>query len=227
MLPTATPRERGTWVLVRDGLRLRAIDPTTGAVPWQLAVPADSRVGAVETEGMIYVSVAPDEAGGTDVWAVGVPKAATRRIARVAASAVVAAVRPDGDLTLLQFGTNAAAGPTRALTAPAVGRPRPPGASAVARDAGWGVLGPDGAWYHLRMREAPAASDSWVADVVSLAIRPDGAGTASTVSLPSQNGYASLLLAPDGRTLYVVDYPTTVVALDAAQHGIAGRAAVR
>ncbi len=130
--------------------------------------------------------------------------------------AAVAGVAPAGDrLHLLELPPPDPDGrigpPTGVRGLPIPGRPPEGGAPVAGRDGGWGLLSPDGTrWYRLRPSrtdgEAPPAPE-----LSAMLFDADGPPTAAGLRLPGLSGYHSLLMAPDGGTLYVVDYAAQAI----------------
>lgn len=204
--PVDQPRDDVVFFPSVDGLRM--IDPATGAVRWEYHRFGE-RIGVAHgRSGVVFVSVTDTGGGGTDVFALPVTSSSPTPdlIGRVGGDAAVKGVSPDGDsLFVGQF--DATDGSLRSILT----LPIPPPWQGVSpyRTMSTGstsVVSTDGRdWYNLH----PMVTQS-IAQLNLLMGRYDGVRgpTTSDIPLSTTTTYFSLLLSPDGRSLYAVDHGT-------------------
>ncbi|MGH2561580.1 MAG: hypothetical protein ACRDJH_21140 [Thermomicrobiales bacterium] len=210
-------------IVVKDsGVGLLAVDPATGELRWQVE-DHDGVSGAIAADGVVYISVASGDGSATDVYAVPVISKEPELIGHMQGRAVAAGVTPAGDrLQLLELPSpdlDGRIGPptgVRSLSIP----DRLPGDTVpvASRDDGWGMLSADGSmWYRLRPsqtdRDAPPELE-----LSALLFDEGGSLTSAGLRLPNVSGYHSLLMAPDGSTLYIIDYYDQVIHVVDAAH---------
>ncbi len=219
---TATPGLATGAVLVRDGRRLSAIDPTTGHVRWQ-QTPDEGAVAAVIAgpAGSIYTGITAADGRTTTVSVVPLAAPTPIALGSVPGRARLAGLSTDGArLRLLQFPASAAGtpqpseSPAAIVDVPLPERWRGGSRGASLRDEGGGIISPDGEWwYRLQIQQA---GDEVQAEVRMTAFRAGAVATTGHLALPARYSYFSLLLAPDGGTLYAVEFRggETVSAID-------------
>jgi YVTN family beta-propeller protein len=195
--PTATAAAPSTLVAVSDGGILRLIDPVTGDERWH-GGDRNASISAVAGAHAMFVSVTTADRSATEVLAVSFGDLMTERIGTFPGEVTAKTLAQDGTaLYLLRYvRENGDIIPDGVEEMPVPARWQ--GATGGAPYAvGSALVAPDGhAWYRLddttlEMTERDAA----------------GGQTVTRLALPAADTFTySLLLAPDGRTLYVVNY---------------------
>lgn len=218
--PTPPPAPTAL-VAVRDGGTLRLIEPATGRERWRGGAP-DAILSVAAGSAALFLGITTPDGARTDILAVSLADFTTERIGSVAANLSVETIAADGTaLYLLAY-------------APDKGDFVPDGVRTVpipqywwgaARGLPYAVSGalvaPDGrAWYRLEgttlvltQEQANGGRDETRLD---LGVPPD----------PSTE---SLLISPDGRTLYVVDYRDgeRVIAVDVMRRAVVRSTEIR
>lgn len=199
---------KGTSVVVRDPVMIVLVDPMTGNVTNEVG-KLNALIAAVTTDaGDVYASVATESSKTTEVYAVPIASARPEMIGRLQERALVAAVSRDGDaLLLLRYGLNGPPEPPLGVTHLFLPSNRHAGAQAArpARDLGTGILSQDGRrWFGLR---AILTSQGKLAGgELTVASYADAQHPVITRLRAPVSNIDSLLLSPDGHTLYAVDY---------------------
>jgi hypothetical protein len=209
--PSAAQAPAPDAVVVAAHGGLLVVDPASGAARSRLET-GDGIVGVVAARGMVYVSVVVPDGSGTEIYAVPLSGDQPEMIGRVLGRALVKAVATDRtELVLVMLPVPDADGrigsPIGLERLPLAEHWRPVSSAPLAlRDVDLGVLAPDGRrWYELR----PSDGGGVLPPELELAIldfSDDAPATAAILPLPGVSNYHSLLLAPDGQRLYVVDY---------------------
>lgn len=212
-----------TVVVQRLGLHL--VDPATGEIRWRVENRRGVSGAITTPEGVVFASMAAADGSGTDVYAIPPGAATPETIARVPGRAIVEGLGVDGDrLYLVEFADVTAEGMLEAATG--VGevllpeRWRGSAPPAVARrHTGGGILSLDGRhWYRMQTTRPEGTDALPELELVVVAFSAGAPPVQSRIPLPEAEGYTSLLLAPDGSRLYVVDFfAQTVFIVDAKQ----------
>jgi hypothetical protein len=209
-------------VVVDHHAGLFVVEPATGNVWWRLET-GEGIVGAVTHGELTYASLAVADGSSTDVYAVPGAAGSAAMLGRVPGRAVVKAVAVDGSalflLTLPEPDRDGIVGsPTGVLRLAVPERWRPSTEAPLAlRDMGFGLLAPDGRrWYKLRLEEAGVQATEL--ELVRLDFRAGGETAPTILPLSLASGYHSLLLAPNGGTLYLVDYIAQTILLVDPDH---------
>ena len=202
--PVIAPQD---LVVVEDRAVL-VVDPATGETRSRVGPDGALFSAIAGADGIVYVSVWVEGGDGTDVLAARPPTTGPELIGRVPGLASAAGLAPTGDrLQVLTYpDVLPAVTPTGVTHLPLPDRWRAgPPRHIASRDVGGGVLSADGRrWYDLR---TVLEGERLVGVALrALVFREGEAPTASSHLLPMSSGYFALLMAPDGRTLYAVDY---------------------
>lgn len=214
-------REMQPLVAIRDGGILRFVDPMTGNERWRFG-DRDANLGlAVGADGVLFASVTAAAGDSTDIVAISLKDFSTEQIGAIPASAYAKRVFGDGaHLSLLRYaGSGDARAPDQLLDFPIPDRWRGTRRGLPSTVAEGSVVSLDGrAWYRV--------------DGAMLEIG-DQTGASSAIArlpLPAPDAFTySLLMAPDGRTLYVVDYRygESVYVIDVVQRAVVRTAGIR
>lgn len=231
-----------TVVVDLPGTGPRVVDSTSGKERWSVESGDGVPGFVVATSGILYASMSASHGGGTDVYAVHAGFGKAELVEHLPGVVVVGGLASSGEwLYLLRFESypepSSSLSPVGVITLSLPERWRgPPSPSTSLRDEGLGILSVDGRrWYQVRLAADganPAAAELLVVTfhegalttqsrpfVLDQAnIREKVPATASTLPLPMLADYHSLLLSPDGGTLYVIDYYAQAILVVDAIH---------
>lgn len=220
--PSSETVKPSVLALIEDNGILRLIDPATGDERWHGGAQGTTLSVVSGRQGVLLASVAAADGSATSIMAVSLTTLSSTLVGSVPGRVSLRGISRDG--TTLSF-VNGAGGPQTDIPDTILSIPLPAPWQGVpselvlrASDPG-GLLAPDGrAWYHL------AQKTLLFAEYPSL-----GLPRISQLAIPTEYAYFSLLLAPDGRRLYVVDYreSETVHVVDIAQHTLVQSAPIR
>lgn len=206
---------------------LRVVDPIDGDELWRQET-GGAIAGAIAAGDFIFASVVGADKQ-TALYAVAASRVEPELIDRLPGRALVEAVAEDGSALLLvdlpalePNGRIGSPGGVREVPLPARWRPATT-ALASRRDLDLGILAPDGRrWYELRQRDADGPSVPVPEmELAILDLSTDESAAVAILALPRVSGYHSLLLAPDGQRLYVVDYlAQAILVIDPVQPAI-------
>ncbi|MGH2534195.1 MAG: YncE family protein [Thermomicrobiales bacterium] len=201
-VPAAPARD---FVAIEERGVVHVVDPATGDV-WEQLGGHGALASVAATSGHVYVSVASTDGSGTMVFAIWMPTAHRESIGHLPEVALANRLSPTGDRLYVTAFVNGSPITTPSAT---ISLPLPDGGltkpdNTAARDAGGGVLSPEGTrWYRLRTLWKEDRIEG--VELQALAFQEGGTPIESTLRLPMSD-YHSLLMAPNGRTLFAVDY---------------------
>lgn len=204
---------------------VRLIDPQSGDVRWQAGGMTAQIAVAPGRPGLAFVSIAAGDGTQTEVFALPFATSVPAPIGQIPGRATVACLTPDGG-TL--FATRYDTAFTEPLEIVALPVPREwQGVPVVATTGSTSIVSADG---RQRYGLQTQVSQNAIYAGVRLRRFADGDWPASVdIPLSTDTTYFSLLLAPDGQTLYAVDHGTgeTISAIDLARGAITRSAALR
>ncbi len=222
----SVPEARYVFVGDETGT-VRLVDPTTGNLRWQTGGDGEYVAVAPGRPGLAFVSVAARDGATTAVFALPLAQPNPVRIGEVPGRAVVGRLAPDGSTLFVTRYDATFTEPVEIVMLPVPLAWRGPPATPTASTGSFAAISADGRrWYGMQ------TSVSQTAIYAGVRLRRFEAGdwpVSVDIPLSTDATYFSLLLAPDGQTLYAVDHGTagTVSAIDSAGGTITRRAALR
>ncbi len=202
-------------VAIRDAGILRLIDPMTGTERLRVG-NREASLGLTNGSGdTIFASITTADGASTEIHAISLRDRTTERIGTLPGSAYAKRVSPDGaHLYLLAYARSGdASAPDRVLDLPIPDRWRGTARNVPSPVAGGSALTLDGAtWYRVDGTALERGEQA-----------TGGSPIVSRLPLPAPDVFtSSLLMSPDGRTLYVIDYRygENIYVVDVAQRGL-------
>lgn len=219
-MPLPQPMQPPSLVAVRDGGTLRLIDPATGNERWY-GGDRDAILSVTAGSAAIFMGITTPDGGNTEIIAISLADFTTEHIGSAAANLSVETIAPDGaSLHLLAYARDKGdfvPDGVRTLPIPVRWQGEARGLPYAVSGA---LVAPDGrAWYRV---DGTA--------LVLTAVQAGGARVETRLDLGVPDQFThSLLMSPDGRTLYVVDYRNgeRVTVVDAARRVVARAVTIR
>jgi YVTN family beta-propeller protein len=200
---TATPQSESIrdMVVLADvsstTSRLRLVDPAGGPIgDWIIGGASVPPAVISGPAGVLFISIGAIDGRGTDVLAISTRSGTAETIAQVSSSALVRAVSTSGDQLLMLTLERGLPASVASVPLPERWRGQPAQSVFGAQLAnGTGLTSP------LRWYGFDGAGRLWRAQ-----LREDGKPAWTALAFQKPSAYWSLLVAPDGHTIYVVDY---------------------
>lgn len=228
LVMSVPPAPEARYVLVRDETStVRLIDPATGNVRWQAGGDGEYIAVAPGRPGLTFVSVAARDGTTTDMFALPLAQPNPVRIGQVPGRAIVGRITPDGTALFVTRYDTAFTEPVEIAVLPLPPAWQGIPATGTASTGSFAAVSADGRqWYGI----LTSGSQTFVqADLRLRRFEAEDWPVSVDIPLSTDTSYFSLLLTPDGQTLYAVEHGTgeTISAIDLARGTITRSAALR